>query len=145
MADHSPRRKRMSWLSPYLTARNAQAIVALFEKAFGEVRRSFAAELDRQALRIELSKRDERILSEQSPTKHSRTVVPVATGWQSPVQVQVLCEDVDPLYVQAIAAGLEILSPPRHCRNGERVFQVRSPEGHTWSFASTTIATADQA
>ena len=44
-------------------------------------------------------------------------------------------DDVDAMYAQALAAGLETETVPRDAAWGERYFHVRDPDGNELSFA----------
>lgn len=44
--------------------------------------------------------------------------------------------DVDLLYRQALAAGLQPQAPPRDATWGERFFHITDPDGHELSFAT---------
>ena len=44
--------------------------------------------------------------------------------------------DVDLLYRQALAAGLQPQAPPRDASWGERYFHIADPDGHELSFAA---------
>ena len=44
-----------------------------------------------------------------------------------------VCDDPDPLFDRAVAAGAAVLSRPHDTDYGSREFAVRDPEGNLWS------------
>ena len=62
--------------------------------------------------------------------------MPNAAGGRCTQAVYVIVDDVDAHHVRAAAAGAEILMPPKDQDYGGRVYSVRDPEGHVWSFGS---------
>ena len=45
-------------------------------------------------------------------------------------------DDPDALHARAVAAGAEVVDPPRDTDHGSREFVVRDPEGNRWSFGT---------
>ena len=50
--------------------------------------------------------------------------------------VYVVCDDPDPLFARATAAGAEVVRELRDEDYGSRGFTVRDPEGNLWSFGT---------
>jgi PhnB protein len=46
-------------------------------------------------------------------------------------------EDCDHVLARAVAAGAEVIIPPRDMSWGDRYARIRDPFGHEWSFAHT--------
>lgn len=61
---------------------------------------------------------------------------PVISKVQSPVVLYAYCDDVDSLFAQAIAANADVVAEPGDMFWGDRVVQLRDPDGHAWSFAT---------
>jgi uncharacterized glyoxalase superfamily protein PhnB len=48
----------------------------------------------------------------------------------------VVTDNPDELHARAVAAGAEIIDPPRETDYGSRDFAARDPEGNRWSFGT---------
>lgn len=60
---------------------------------------------------------------------------PRNAGYQSAL-VHVYVDDVDEHYKRAKAAGAEIVQEPTDQEYGDRRYDAKDPEGHTWFFAA---------
>ncbi|MFN7131660.1 MAG: VOC family protein [Myxococcales bacterium] len=58
--------------------------------------------------------------------------VPLLTT--GPGLLHLVTEDVDAHHAGAVAAGAEILDPPRDTDHGSRGYTARDPEGNVWRF-----------
>jgi PhnB protein len=61
--------------------------------------------------------------------------------WEKHSRVAVILhlevEDCDHVLARAVAAGAEVIYPPRDMSWGDRYARIRDPFGHEWSFAHT--------
>jgi PhnB protein len=63
---------------------------------------------------------------------------PRTTLHAPPMTMYVYVEDVDAHYLQAKENGATVIAPPAQMFWGDRVHQVKCPEGYRWMFATHT-------
>jgi PhnB protein len=135
MAKRPAKPSGASWLSPYLTVKDVDAALDFYQRAFGFEKRMSMPGPDGRTMHAELIFRDIVILlgpeGNQCPSK-----APVTTGIAPPIGLYLYCEDVDKLVARATAAGATAASPPQDMFWGDRVCQLRDPNGYTWNFAT---------
>lgn len=133
----------MSWLSPYLTVRDADAALAFYQKAFGFEKKLSLAGPEGRTVHAEVRYRDAVIMfGAESPAFPCRA--PVSTGVRTAVSLYLYCDDVDAMYQRALAAGATSETAPVDKFYGDRVCGVFDPDGHLWYFA-TNLAEFDPA
>ena len=113
------------------TAADAPALIEFLERAFGFVTTA-------------------RYDDESGGVAHAELVWPQGTGglmlgtrredgdWPQPAGfgAYVVVEDVEALHERAVAAGAEVLYPPRDTDYGSREAAYRDPDGGMWSFGT---------
>jgi PhnB protein len=116
-------------LTPFLTVKNARAIVEFYKKAFG------ATELSRQSAPtgqfiIEMSVEGERFYAvDENPSAFNLS--PTTLGGTS-VRMSLIVADPDALADRAVAAGAKIVFPVADQPYGMRQGRIADPEGHHW-------------
>jgi PhnB protein len=116
-------------LTPFLTTKDARAIVEFYEKAFG------ATELSRQSTPtgqfiIEMSIDGERFYAvDENPSAFN--VSPTTLGGTT-VRLSLIVADPDAVANRAIAAGAKIVFPVADQPYGMRQGRVADPAGHHW-------------
>jgi PhnB protein len=131
----------MSWLSPYLTVKDAAASMAFYEKSFGLEKKLAMPGPDGRIMHAEVRWHDAVIMfGSESPEQPCRA--PASTGTRTPVSLYLYCDDVDALYRRAMAAGAKSESAPENKFYGDRVCGVFDPDGHLRYFA-TNVADFD--
>ena len=138
MPTENGRPEGANWLIPYLTVADADASLSFYEQAFGFERgfamagpdgRSVHASMDYQGATI--------IMFGPEGMGDSATMrTPAHSGMELPLNFYVYCPDVDALTAQARKAGAEVLAEPEDMFWGDRMAQLRDPDGYLWSFAT---------
>ncbi len=141
MSQRPARAAGMSWLSPYLIVKDADAAIDFYQRAFGFEKRMAMPGPDGRARHVEMTYHDMVIMfGPECETTKARP--PAASGVPSPVGLYLYCDDVDALYQRATAAGAKAGSPPANQFYGDRVCELKDPDGLTWWFA-TNVADFD--
>jgi PhnB protein len=116
-------------LTPFLTVKDARAVVEFYKKAFG------ATELSRQSTPtgqfiIEMSIDGERFYAvDENPSAFN--VSPTTLGGTS-VRISLIVGDPDAVANRAAAAGAKIVFPVTDQPYGMRQGRVADPAGHHW-------------
>ena len=116
-------------LTPFLTVKDARAVVEFYKKAFG------ATELSRQSTPtgqfiIEMSIDGERFYAVDENAS-AFNVSPTTLGGTS-VRMSLIVEDPDAVADRAVAAGGRIVFPVADQPYGMRQGRVADPAGHHW-------------
>jgi PhnB protein len=144
MSKRPARPANMSWLSPYLVVRDANAALDFYQRAFGFEKQMAMPGPDGRIMHAEMTYRDMVIMFGPECDSGGRAQAPATSGVSSPVGLYLYCDDVDALYQRATAAGAKAVSPPTDMFYGDRVCTLNDPDGFTWSFA-TNVADFDPA
>jgi PhnB protein len=116
-------------LTPFLTVKDARAVVEFYKKAFG------ATEISRQSTPagqfiIEMSLEGERFYAvDENPAGFNLS--PTTLGGTS-VRMSLIVADPDGFAARAVAAGAKILFPIADQPYGMRQGRIADPEGHHW-------------
>ena len=116
-------------LTPFLTVKDARAVVEFYKKAFG------ATEISRQSTPagqfiIEMSLEGERFYAvDENPAGFNLS--PTTLGGTS-VRMSLIVADPDGFADRAIAAGAKIVFPIADQPYGMRQGRIADPEGHHW-------------
>jgi PhnB protein len=116
-------------LTPFLTVKDARAIVEFYKKAFG------ATEISRQSnpsgqFIIEMSIEGERFYAvDENPAAFN--VSPTTLGGTS-VRMSLIVADPDAVAVRAVAAGAKLIFPVADQPYGMRQGRIADPAGHHW-------------
>lgn len=116
-------------LTPFLTVRDARAVVEFYKKAFG------ATEISRQStptgqFMIEMSIEGERFYAvDENPSAFN--VSPTTLGGTS-VRMSLIVGDPDVVADRAVAAGGKIVFPVADQPYGMRQGRIADPAGHHW-------------
>jgi PhnB protein len=116
-------------LTPFLTVKDARAVVEFYKKAFG------ATEISRQSTPagqfiIEMSLEGERFYAvDENPAGFNLS--PTTLGGTS-VRMSLIVADPDAVADRAVAAGAKIVFPVADQPYGMRQGRIADPEGHHW-------------
>ena len=116
-------------LTPFLTVKDARAVVEFYKKAFG------ATEISRQSTPtgqfiIEMSIDGERFYAvDENPAGFNLS--PTTLGGTS-VRMSLIVADPDGFAARAVAAGAKIVFPIADQPYGMRQGRIADPEGHHW-------------
>jgi PhnB protein len=116
-------------LTPFLTVKDARAVVEFYKKAFG------AIELSRQSTPtgqfiIEMSIDGERFYAvDENPAAFN--VSPTTLGGTS-VRMSLIVADPDAVADRAVAAGAKVIFPVGDQPYGMRQGRIADPAGHHW-------------
>jgi PhnB protein len=122
----------MGRISPYLLYEDGATAIDFLTKAFGfeEVMRMEEGGVVNHA---EVRLGDDSVML-GSPGADYRN--PKNAGYSSAL-VHVYVDDVDSHFERAKAAGAEITMEPTDQEYGDRRYDAKDPEGHSWSFATS--------
>jgi len=116
-------------LTPFLTVKDARAIVEFYKKAFG------ATEVSRQTTPtgqfiIQMALDGDRFFAvDENPPAF--TVSPTTLGGTS-VRMSLIVADPDAVADRAVAAGGKVIFPVADQPYGMRQGRIADPEGHHW-------------
>ena len=116
-------------LTPFLTVKDARAVVEFYKKAFG------ATEISRQSTPagqfiIEMSLEGQRFYAvDENPAGFNLS--PTTLGGTS-VRMSLIVADPDGFAARAVAAGAKIVFPIADQPYGMRQGRIADPEGHHW-------------
>ncbi|MEM7300124.1 MAG: VOC family protein [Pseudomonadota bacterium] len=124
-------------LSPYLTVKNADAMIAFYEQAFGaELHYALRGPNDGKIGHAELSIFGRRMmLADEFPDFGA--LGPETIGG-SPVKLHLMVDDVDKVFAAALAAGATELRPVKDQFHGHRGGMIADPAGHHWFIQTKT-------
>ena len=113
-------------VTPYLSVRDAAALIAFLVKAFG------AFEVERHTMP------DGRIINAQVRVGNSMMLVADGPPDRdpSPATFYMYVADADAAYAKAVAAGAMSVKQPYNEFYGDRIGAVADPSGNKWFFAS---------
>ena len=121
-------------LTPFLTVKDARAVVEFYKKAFGATELFRMAGPDGKIGHAEIKIGDSPImLADEVPAMGHRS--PHSLGG-SPVSILLYVEDVDAVFDQAVAAGAKVARPVADQFYGDRTGGVTDPFGHAWYIAT---------
>lgn len=122
-------------VTPYITVRNAAAMIEFYKAAFGAVEKSrTAAPGGKSIIHAELRIGDSPIfLNDEFPEMGALS--PLARNGTG-VTLHLYVEDADEQFQQAVSAGAEVVMPLANQFWGDRYGLVKDPSGHLWSIAT---------
>ena len=116
-------------LTPFLTVKDARAVVEFFKKAFGAIEVSRQSAPTGQFI-IEMSIEGERFYAVDE-NRPAFNVSPTTLGGTS-VRISLIVDDPDAVADRAVAAGGKIVFPVADQPYGMRQGRIADPEGHHW-------------
>lgn len=131
-------KKNPPTMIPYLTVKNARKAIGFYEDAFG-FKLLNVSEVDRseEVSHVEMQYKDVLIMFAPEGVFGCTTKAPVTLGAEPPMNLYLYCDDVDTLYKNALKAGAVSLMEPNDAFWGDRVCQLKDPDGFMWMFAKT--------
>ena len=122
----------MGRIAPYLLYEDGAAAIDFLTKAFGfeEVMRMEEGGVVNHA---EVRLGDDSVMLGYPGADYKN---PKNAGYSSAL-VHVYVDDVDSHFERAQAAGAEITMEPTNQEYGDRRYDAKDPEGHSWSFATS--------
>ena len=119
---------------PYLSCRNAAAMIDFYKQAFGAIELHRMAQPDGRVGHAEIQIGAARLmLADEFP---EMGFLSPATLGGSPVGIHIYVEDVDALTARAVAAGAKVVRPVADQFYGDRAVTLEDPTGHRWFFAT---------
>jgi PhnB protein len=121
-------------ITPYLTVRDARALIDFYKRAFGaEELAVMYLEDGGPVMHAELTIGDSRFfLGEEAPAMNCKS--PLALGG-TPSGLALYVTDIDRAWDRAIAAGAVVKQPLQLQFWGDRYGTLADPSGHVWSLA----------
>ncbi|MCD6046967.1 MAG: glyoxalase [Gammaproteobacteria bacterium] len=127
---------RATWLTPYMTARDVDAIADFYQRAFGFEILELAKGEDGTTWHAEFRYQDQLVMMGKQGVYGKGAESPATTGVDCPIIPYVYCEDVDKFYEHALKEGAVSVIKPDDMFWGDRMCSVKDPEGYMWSFAT---------
>lgn len=112
-------------ITPYLTLREVEALVAFVQHVFGAKER-YRGSGDAGGLHVELTLGDSMLMIGGGPSLEEAMTA----------MLHVYVEDVDAIYQRAIEAGASSLMQPTVRSHGDRMAGVKDPFGNEWYIAA---------
>lgn len=137
MANQQQPPEGSNWITPYLTVAEAEASLVFYQKAFGFEPGMTMPDQTGKVMHAEMSYQGKPVMMfgpEGAWGGTSKT--PANSGTEIPVGFYVYTDDVDGLAEQAASAGCDQLSPPEDMFWGDRIVNLRDPDGFVWTFAT---------
>ena len=119
----------MSWVTPYLIVKDADAALAFYKKAFGFEEKTAMPGPDGKLMHAEVKWRDCVIMfGPEGPTHPAKS--PRTLGVRSPVGIYVYCDDVPATRTALAQAGVTVgpITHPFYAPRGE--FRITDPDGY---------------
>ena len=142
MAKREARFPGFLWVNPYLTVKDPGASIAFYQKAFGFSLGNALKNASGVIEHAEMKYQDATIMFGPEGAMGGAAKTPAHSKVEPATSLYVYCEDVDALLKQAKAAGAQVISEPENMFYGDRMAQVKDPDGHVWSLA-TNVADFD--
>ncbi len=124
------------WILPYVIVNDVDKAVDFYERAFGFERINVVPGEDSTSWHAELKYQDHLIMFGKAGAYGNKTLPPIVSGIESPINLYLYCENVDHFYAHALQAGAEALTPPENTFWHDRMCRLQDPEGYIWCFAS---------
>ncbi len=121
------------WLMPHLTVNDVNVAQQWYEQTFGMCCRLRIPE--DEPVHAELVWQDMVIMLAQAGGC-GMPQAPINSGVASPVGLYIYCEDVDAMYDRVVKAGVKIINELEDMFWGDRMFTLKDPQGHLWTFAT---------
>jgi PhnB protein len=127
-----------NWLTPYLTVSDAQKSLDFYQRAFGFGPGNVIPGPEGGVMHAEMTWQGKCVVmfSPESAASPKPMKTPAHSGIELPLVFYVYCPDVDALTAQARQAGATVLSDPEDMFWGDRMANLRDPDGYLWSFAT---------
>lgn len=126
-----------SWLTPHLVVASAEAALEFYERAFGFARVMVLPGPDGKIGHAGMTYQGRSIVMFGPEGAWDSTIrTPAHSGIDMPCSFYVYCADVDALARQAGAAGATVTRPPETMFWGDRIADIRDPDGYHWTFAT---------
>lgn len=131
-----PRPEGVTWVSPYITVKDADRAVNFYEKAFHFEKRDMVPGQDGTTWHAELKYKDQLLMLGKEGVWGGQTLSPQTSRVESPMNLYLYCEDVDAFHKHAIANGAESVGQPEDMFWGDRMCRLKDPDGYVWCFAT---------
>ncbi len=120
-------------LSCYLIVPNADEAIDFYQKALGAHGGACMRMPDGSVMHAELKIGDSTFMLTSENAEWEQKSPGTLGG--TPVSMHIYCDDVDALFAQATAAGMQAIMPPADMFWGDRYAKVVDPFGHIWGIA----------
>lgn len=137
MNTKNPRQENAPWLTPAITVNDISESLSFYEKAFGFQPGLSMPDESGALVYADMKYKGELVIMLMQEGGFGGTCkTPQHTGTEPAIGLYVYCDDVDALYNQAKQAGVAVTNDPEDMFWGDRVTQLKDPDGHNWSFAT---------
>ncbi|MBY0281889.1 MAG: VOC family protein [Alphaproteobacteria bacterium] len=135
MTDH---KKNLPTMIPYLTVKNARNSLDFYKRAFGfTLLNSTEVDNGGEICHVEMQYKDVLIMFAPEGAFGGTTKAPVTLGTEPSMNLYLYCDNVDTFFNHALKAGATSLMEPNDAFWGDRVCQLKDPDGFMWMFAKT--------
>lgn len=136
MHNQTPKPADVPWISPYMTVCDIDKAVDFYKKAFHFAIREVAPGEDGKGVHAELTYEGQLVMLGKEGAYGNKTKTPVSSGIASPIHLYIYTENVDEFYKYAIANHAEGMTQPEDMFWGDRMCQLKDPDGYVWCFAT---------
>ena len=131
-------KKNPPTMIPYLTVKNARNSLDFYKKAFGFTwLNSTEVDSKGEINHVEMQYKDVLVMFASEGAFGGTTKAPVTLGTEPSMNLYLYCDNVDVFYDQALKAGAISLMEPNDAFWGDRVCQLKDPDGFMWMFAKS--------
>lgn len=138
MTNQATKPTNVPWLSPYITVGDVDKAASFYKKAFNFEVRDLAPGEDGTTWHAELTYQGQLVMFGKQGAFGGKLKTPKSSGADSPINLYVYTEKVDEFYKHAIANQAEGVLPPEDMFWGDRMCQLKDPDGYVWCFATRT-------
>ncbi|MFN7096962.1 MAG: VOC family protein [Gammaproteobacteria bacterium] len=128
--DHAP------WITPYITVKDVDAAKTFYETAFHFVTTDAKPGEDGTLQHLEMTYHQQLIMFGKQGAWGSTTLTPNSSNTPCPINLYLYCENVDDFFQHALKAGAQSIVEPQDTFWGDRMCQMKDPDGFAWCFAT---------
>lgn len=135
MGHKDPRSKDFAWTVTCLTVKDIVKAMDFYEKAFGFEKGLTLPGPDGKIMHGNMRYQGKVVLM-LAQEGHCDAKSPATAHREPSSGVYVYHHDTDALYLRAVKAGAEVVRPPQDMFWGDRVTNLKDPDGYNWMFGT---------
>ncbi|GMR20437.1 MAG: VOC family protein [Gammaproteobacteria bacterium] len=129
--------EQVPWMMPHLTVKDVDTSMAFYESAFHFTRGMKLPGDNGKTEYADMGYQGKTLFMFGREGAYGNTCLAPATSYNEvPINLYVYCDDVDALFEHAKLQGAEAVADPEDMFRGDRMAQLKDPDGYRWSFAT---------